>query len=82
MMNEDKSKLIEVFHGSQWEVSMVKSLLADGGIDAVLMGEAAASVMYPLGGGTEINVFVNEGDAETARAIVESYKTKKTDGKE
>ena len=36
MKEEDKSKLVEVFHGSLWEAELVKGLLTDRGIDAAI----------------------------------------------
>ena len=36
MKEEDKSKLVEVFHGSLWEAELVKGLLTDRGRTGVL----------------------------------------------
>lgn len=72
MKTEDKSKLIEVFKGSLWEAEMVKSLLDNAEIEAVLKDGMVVNVVLPATA-VEVKVLVNEANYETAMEVVREY---------
>lgn len=78
MKEEDKSKLVEVFRGSLWEAELVKSLLGNAEVDAVLKDGIVVNVVLPVTA-VEVAVLVNEKDFETAREVVDEYERKKNE---
>ena len=72
MKTEDKSKLIEVFKGSLWEAEMVKSLLDNAEVEAVLKDGMVVNVVLPATA-VEVKVLVNEADYEAAMEVVREY---------
>lgn len=81
MKKEDKSKLIEVFKGSPWEADLVKSMLADNGVECALKDSLVANVVLPASA-VEVSVQVVEADFEAARQVVETYEENRTKGEE
>ena len=65
-----------VFEGDDWEASMVKSLLADAGIETYTrderMGVLAPWNVSP-GGVDPIKVIVSSADLERAKQVVEEF---------
>lgn len=72
MKTEDKSKLIEVFKGSLWEAEMVKSLLDNAEVEAVLKDGMVVNVVLPATA-VEVKVLVNEANYEVAMEVVREY---------
>lgn len=72
MKTEDKSKLIEVFKGSLWEAEMVKSLLDNAEVEAVLKDGMVVNVVLPATA-VEVKVLVNEANYEAAMEVVREY---------
>ncbi len=78
MKEEDKSKLVEVFRGSLWEAELVKSLLGNAEVNAVLKDGIVVNIVLPVTA-VEVAVLVNEKDFETAREVVSEYERKKNE---
>lgn len=69
MKAEDKSKLVEVFHGSLWEAELVKGLLHDRGVDADTQNGLLVNNTLPESA-IEVSVVVNETDYEAAMEVI------------
>lgn len=78
MKEEDKSKLVEVFRGSLWEAELVKSLLGNAEVNAVLKDGIVVNIVLPVTA-VEVAVLVNEKDFEAAREVVSEYERKKNE---
>jgi len=78
MKTGDKTKLIEIFAGTPWQAGMVKSLLADEGIEAYLIDEIIGTLTpwwTAPGGAGSVKVIVAETDLERAIPIVKKYES-------
>ncbi len=76
MKKRDESAPVEVFAGTQWETSMVRSLLEAEGIEVFLMDEVIGTLTpwyASPGGAAPIKVFVSGTDEERALGIVKEY---------
>lgn len=69
MKAEDKSKLVEVFHGSLWEAELVKGLLHDRGVEADTQNGLPVNNTLPESA-IEVSVVVNETDYEAAMEVI------------
>lgn len=69
MKAEDKSKLVEVFHGSLWEAELVKGLLHDRGVQADTQNGLLVNNTLPESA-IEVSVVVNETDYEAAMEVI------------
>ncbi len=69
MKAEDKSKLVEVFHGSLWEAELVKGLLHDRGVEADTQNGLLVNNTLPESA-IEVSVVVNETDYEAAMEVI------------
>lgn len=69
MKKEDKSKLIEVFKGSQWEAELIKGLLNDNNIEAMIKDGLIANIVLPESV-INFSVLVNEKDYDLATKII------------
>lgn len=69
MKAEDKSKLVEVFHGSLWEAELVKGLLHDRGVEADTQNGLLVNNTLPESA-IEVSVVVNETDYEAAMEMI------------
>lgn len=69
MKAEDKSKLVEVFHGSLWEAELVKGLLHDRGVEADTQNGLLVNNTLPESA-IEVAVVVNEKDYEAAMEVI------------
>ena len=68
--------MIEIFSGNVIEVEMLKGLLNDAGIEAVLKDENIGSIApwYAAPGGVgAVKLIISEADLENAKPIVEAY---------
>ncbi len=69
-------KAIIIFTGTTWQAGMVKSLLADAGIEAYLF-DGARGTYNPgwnlPGEGGSVRVMISEEDAMEGKLIVETY---------
>lgn len=77
-MEEDKTKLIEVYTGSLWEAELVKTMLGDNGVEAALK-DALLPNLTVSAIAIDVAVLVNEKDYESAMEVVRAYE-KNTDG--
>lgn len=69
-------ELVEVFAGTTWQAEMVKSLLADAGIDAFLKDEiiGTLSPWWTASGGVgSVKVVVSYLDIGQAKLVVDGY---------
>lgn len=78
MMKEDKSKLVEVFHGSLWEAELVKGLLNDRGIEADIQNALLVNNTLPESA-ISVVVVVNEVNFEAAMEVIRE-REKSSDG--
>ena len=69
MKAEDKSKLVEVFHGSLWEAELVKGPLHDRGVKADTQNGLLVNNTLPESA-IEVSVVVNETDYEAAMEVI------------
>ncbi len=69
MKAEDKSKLVEIFHGSLWEAELVKGLLTDRGIKADTQNGLLINSTLPETA-IDVVVVVNENDYEAAMEVI------------
>lgn len=76
MKDNNEIKPVEVYAGSQWEASMVKSLLENANIEAFLKDELMGT-LYPWytspGGANPVKVFVSSQDLDKAMQVVKEY---------
>ncbi len=77
-MEEDKTKLVEVFTGSLWEAELVKTMLGDNDVEAVLK-DALQPNLTVSAIAVVVAVLVNEKDYEPAMEVVRAYE-KNTNG--
>ncbi|WP_294593103.1 DUF2007-related protein [uncultured Bacteroides sp.] len=77
-MEEDKTKLVEVFTGSLWEAELVKTMLGDNDVEAVLK-DALQPNLTVSAIAVDVAVLVNEKDYEPAMEVVRAYE-KNTNG--
>lgn len=68
-MEEDKSKLVEVFKGAPWEAEMVKSLLENSNIDSMTKDALLVNIVLPATA-IDVAVLVREEDYEAAMEVV------------
>ena len=77
MKKEDVSGPVEVFSGTAWEASIVKSLLENAEI-VTFIKDGTMGLLNPWhaspGGVNPVKVFVSGLDMEKAMAVVEDYK--------
>jgi len=75
MENDESLSPYEVFEGTAWEAGLLKSILEDNEIEAILKDASFVPLnLYPVRSGT-VKVFVPFKDLETARSIVEEFYT-------
>lgn len=77
-MEEDKTKLIEVYTGSLWEAELVRTMLGDNGIETAIKDALLPNLTLPAII-MDVSVLVNEIDYEPAMEVVRAYE-KNTDG--
>jgi len=76
MKKEKESTPVEIFAGTQWEASIVKSLLEDAEIGAFLKDNTIGTLLpwhAAPGGANPVKVFVSGTDAEQAAMIVREF---------
>jgi hypothetical protein len=64
--------IVEVFYGTMWEASLLKSILEDNGILTVLNNSISSHYTYVPNG--MVSVLVRSCDADQAEAVVEQFK--------
>lgn len=67
-----ESDIVEVFYGTMWEASLLKSILEDNGILTVLNNSISSHYTYVPNG--MVSVLVRSCDADQAKAVVEQFK--------
>ncbi len=77
-MEEDKTKLIEVYKGSLWEAELVRTMLGDNDIQATTKDAMIVNLTLPANV-VDVSVWVNEKDYEPAMEVVRAYE-KNNDG--
>ena len=77
-MEEDKTKLIEVYTGSLWVAELVRTMLGDNGIETAIKDALLPNLTLPAII-MDVSVLVNEIDYEPAMEVVRAYE-KNTDG--
>lgn len=68
-MEEDKSKLIEIFKGAPWEAELVKTQLTSNNIDAMTKDSLLVNIILPPTA-IDIAVLVREEDYEAAMEVI------------
>jgi hypothetical protein len=76
-MNSDHEIFpVEIFDGTQWEASLVKSLLDNAEIESFVK-DGRMGVLAPWnvdgGGAGPVKIFVSSIDLEKAKEVVEQY---------
>ena len=76
MINEDKNLTPhEVFEGSSWEAGLLKSILEDNEIEAIMRQASALPMnIWPTDAAT-MKVYVAQKDFEQAKIIVDEFHT-------
>lgn len=77
-MEEDKSKLIEVFRGAPWEAELVRTLLGNSNIDSMTKDALLVNIVLPSTA-IDVAVLVREEDYESAMEVVRE-RDKNSDG--
>ncbi len=73
--NDEDLSPYEVFEGTAWEAGLLKSILEDNDIEAIMKDASFAPWnLYPVRSGS-VKVFVPFKDLENAQAIVKEYYT-------
>jgi|GEM_PF-273145 hypothetical protein len=81
MNNEDEMSFVEVFMGYEWEAQLVKNLLENEGIEALIQ-EAMIGTLAPFNtGGTlgGVKVMVWEKDYAKAKEVVNHFNSNRSD---
>ena len=78
-MKEDKSRLLEVYRGTMWEADLLRSMLADNGIEAVTKDSLVVNCALPANV-VDVVVLINEADAEDAARVVSEFEKNKVYG--
>ena len=76
MQTDKESTPVEVFAGSAWEASLVKSLLENAEIEAFLKDEIRGTTFpwqVSAGGVNAVKVVVSSNDLEKAIEVVNTY---------
>jgi hypothetical protein len=76
MNNKSEPSPVEVFAGTQWEASLVKSLLENAEIEAFLKDEIRGTTMpwqVSPAGICAVKVVVSSLDLEIAKQVVEDF---------
>ncbi len=76
MKKEKEPPPVEVFAGTQWEASIVKSLLENAEIEAYLKDNTIGTLLpwhASAGGANPVKVFVSGTDADKASIIVREF---------
>jgi hypothetical protein len=79
MSTKDKTGMVTIFAGQQWETILLKSLLENVGIEVYLKDEAIGTLApwyVGPGGAGAIKVVVSESDLELASQIVAEFESK------
>jgi len=77
MNAENKNKPIEVFLGTQWEVTMVKSLLEKEQIESFVKDEIMGTLnpFYTSPGGSiQVKILVSSKDLDKSLKVINEYK--------
>ena len=77
-MEEDKSKLVEVFQGTLWEAELLKGKLKDRGIDSAIQNGLLVNNTLPETA-VPVSIVVNESDYEDAMTVIRE-REKTSDG--
>jgi hypothetical protein len=76
MDSNQEISAVEIFDGTQWDASLVKSLLDNAEIESFLKDERMG-VLAPWnvagGGAGSVKIFVSSLDYEKAREVIDQY---------
>lgn len=72
MQEEDKSRLVVVFKDSLWKAELVKSMLTNNGVEAMIKDGLVVNVVLPESA-VDVSVLVREADYEAAMEVVREY---------
>ena len=74
---DNNNKPVQIFSGTQWEVTMIKSLLENKQIESFIkdeiMGTLNPSYTSP-GGSVSVKLMVSSNDFDKSIKVVEEYK--------
>ena len=71
--NDKDLSPFEVFEGSPWEAGLLKSILEDNDISAIIQQSSSLQWNLIPTDGASMKVFVAKDDLEQARAIVDEF---------
>lgn len=71
-MKKDRSKLKEVFSGLLWKAELLRTYLADNGIESVAQSGTVVNIVLPSTN-VDVVVWVNECDYEAAIKLVRAF---------
>ena len=77
MNSDDKTKPIAIFSGTQWEATMVKSLLANEQIESFVKDEIMGTLnpFYTSSGGIiQVKVLVSSKDFDKSAQVINEFK--------
>ncbi len=76
MKTENEISLVEVFDGTQWQATMVKSLLENADIESFLK-DSQMGMLAPwnvdAGGAGPVKIFVSSLDVDRAKEVIAQY---------
>ena len=72
---------VEIYSGTSWEAEMIKSLLANEGVEGFLINNSGTVFPFEIteSGTAAVKVMIFDADYQSAKAIVESYLANKSD---
>jgi len=72
-INQDNTRVIELFSGTLWEAELIHSLLTDAGIQSFVRNTVATSYLYDPIQASGVKVMILESDRTEAQGIVNAF---------
>ena len=77
MENADEFVPVEVFAGEYWEASIIKEILEDNNIGAILKDEIMGSILpyyVTAGGSAAVKIVVSKGEMDASLKLIKEFK--------
>jgi hypothetical protein len=78
MESTDHSTVICIYRGTPWEAELVKTLLADAGIESFIRNNILAGYLYDPIRAEAVEVMILEKDALVAGQIAQQFERNRT----
>jgi hypothetical protein len=74
----DHSAVMTIYRGTPWEAEIVRTLLADAGIDSFIRNNILAGYLYDPIRAEAVEVMIMDKDTLEAKAIVDQFERNRT----